>query len=205
MKTTKTLALTLIVGFVSSLSAQGFLGESWVEGSLGYVKLKESGFRPDGYTLGAAVNFPSLSPETGVGLDFKVEAGFTRVSQGGNSARVVGAGITAPFFVETGPGIKPYLAPNAGITRASGGGSSDTSGFIGLSFGVELEAAPELHVTPMIDYSYDLDDSIKTWTYGVEAAHSFSPQYALLLGYSYSDVRRAGSGYAIYGGVRMRF
>ncbi len=205
MKATKTLALTLLVGLASSLSGQGFLGESYGEASLGYAKLKEGNFRPDGWGLGAAVNFPALDVAQGVGIDFRLDAGYVRLSEGGASARALGAGLTVPFFIETGPGIRPFLAPNGGVVRARSGGVRDTSGFIGLTGGVELEVSPEIYVTPTIDYNYDTDDSVKTWSYGIEGAYNFAPQYALFLGYEYSDVRRAGSGYTIFGGMRMRF
>ncbi len=207
MKRTSIFTLALCAGIASTVSGQGFLGESWVEATAGRTKVTQGDFQPEGYGVTAAVNLPTAGLSERIGLDFKFEGGYLRVSQGGVGMSILGFGIAAPLhmeFVPWGPVLKPFLAPNAGVTRERGGDGS-TSAFLGLTFGVEIEASEQFYITPSLDYGYHTDDSTKTISFDLQMAYSFTEPYALLIGFGYTDVQKAGSSYTIYGGFRMRF
>ncbi|MCC5805559.1 MAG: hypothetical protein JJU00_04440 [Opitutales bacterium] len=207
MKRTNILTLALCVGIASTVSGQGFLGESWVEATAGRTKVTEGDFQPEGYGVTAAVNLPTAGLSERIGLDFRFEGGYLRVSQGGVGMSTLGFGISAPAYMEFAPWepvLKPFLAPNVGVTRVRGGNSS-TSAFLGLTFGVEVQTSEQFHITPSLDYGYHTNDSTKTISFDLQMAYSFTEPYAVLIGFGYTDVQKGGSSYTIYGGFRMRF
>jgi opacity protein-like surface antigen len=186
--TSKLIAIIAAAAAVSSVQAQGLIGENYYSLDSGYLRYE--GF--DGLQLGASVNMP-----VSAGVDFGAGYAYGTDLESGVSIRThtVMAGLRG--YYTFADGVKPYAQAGVGYSygkvRMGGFSESDDDFYWSVGIGTEFVLGQALSVTPSITYLDGFSSGVdREISYGISANYWLSQDWAVSGGFSYGDERGPG-------------
>ncbi|MBL9216502.1 MAG: hypothetical protein JNG83_13580 [Opitutaceae bacterium] len=155
-------------------AGQGLLGQHFATLTYSYIDLDDSPTHADGFTF--AFNQPLRA-----GLDGILSYNWAQTGLvAGERLNQQSLDLAFRAFSTAYPWGKPYVEAGAGYAWTKFAGVDDNSFFWELAVGAELQVAPEVTVTPFIQYldAPDLPGN-GTWNFGVKGNYWVTSQWSV--------------------------
>lgn len=170
--------------------SSGVLGFRYAEAGFSFADINKSSV--DGYAAGVTLNLP-VAPS----IDVSVDLAHAWV-EGNWDTNADALNVSGIYYLESGPGLKPFGGVSLGHTWATG----DNSFTWGVKAGLEYQINSKISVTGTIAYDDDFESGDNGYFDGsVTGRYWFTRQLAGMVGVSWME----GGDFAYTAGVTYKF